>query len=873
MNAQYILIAAAALVACAACTKSVEQPEPEGIQMTYRAYQEGAQDTKTTVQDGGTQVLWEPADEIKVFFNSFTGRFVSQNSEPAGVAVFSGTLNVLIGAIEGYEAANQTWGLYPYRADAAYDGEYVTTALPAAQTGKAGSFAKNTHICLARSGGHDLAFYNVTGGLRFSLTQEGINSVTFEGNDGEAIAGKIKMTFEDGVPVVKEVSEGESTVTLTAPNGGTFQPGQWYYIEAIPGTLTKGFTMVFTKGRETATLNTDVSVSIRRGKYGSLADADDGLIFKPTGGDEPDPSANIQFADPIAKYACVEKFDANGDGEVSYEEAAAATNLAGLFTDWNTVTSFDELQYFTSVTSISGVFSGLQKFESVVIPANVTNFGSGTFNNCKALASVALPEGMTSIPSSCFSGCIALKSLTIPSTVTSIGSSAFSGCTLLESVNIPSGVKTVPDYCFQNCSSLETLVLPSTVTDLNQYAFSGCSSLVNIELPSGLKTIGNYTFQNCSALASLDFPTSLTGIGYSAFSGCTGLTSISLGSGVSIGSNAFSGCTGITRASLGSSVTIGTYAFYNCSSLASIILPSDLKSIPDYCFQNCYDLSSITWPEALSSIGNRAFEGCRFKGNNYTLQLPSTVISIGSQAFTYLPHLIIPSTSAVSIQSNSFGPTSYTFLYVPKAMVEMYKVRTNWSNYAERIRPIRDYPASFEVAVDLGLSVKWASWNIGASTPEEYGTYFAWGETEPKADYSWGTYKWSSSLTKYNSSDGKTVLELEDDAARVNWGGSWRMPTDAEWRELKNYCNWIWTTRNGVNGYNVSRNGNTIFLPAAGRRFGTDLFYVGSNCIYWSSSLYTGYPDFAWSVDVDSSNVSGYLDDRYRGQSVRPVTE
>ncbi|MBQ7622884.1 MAG: hypothetical protein IJS66_04025, partial [Bacteroidales bacterium] len=181
--------------------------------------------------------------------------------------------------------------------------------------------------------------------------------------------------------------------------------------------------------------------------------------------------------------------------------------------------------------------------------------------------------------------------------------------------------------------------------------------------------------------------------------------------------------------------------------------------------------------------------------------------------------------------------------------------------------------SSIGEAVDLGLSVKWASYNVGASKPEEYGDYFAWGETEPKADYSWDTYKWSSSLNKYNSSDGKTVLDPEDDAASVNWGGSWRMPTDAEWTELINYCNWTWTTSNGVNGYNVSRNGNTIFLPAAGYWFDTCLSGDGSYGHYWSSSLYTGGPDDAWDVYFDSGDV--FRDYGYRccGLSVRPVTE
>ena len=187
-------------------------------------------------------------------------------------------------------------------------------------------------------------------------------------------------------------------------------------------------------------------------------------------------------------------------------------------------------------------------------------------------------------------------------------------------------------------------------------------------------------------------------------------------------------------------------------------------------------------------------------------------------------------------------------------------------------------------AVDLGLSVMWAPFNVGAKKPEDYGDYFAWGETEPKSEYSWDTYKWcngtSSSLTKYNMSldygivDNKTQLDLSDDAARASWGGKWRMPTDAEWTELRNNCTWTWTTQNGVNGRKVTSkvNGNSIFLPAAGARYGTTLYDAGSYGGYWSSALNTGYPGSAYYVYFYSDGVYRYYGyGRYYGQSVRPV--
>ena len=193
-------------------------------------------------------------------------------------------------------------------------------------------------------------------------------------------------------------------------------------------------------------------------------------------------------------------------------------------------------------------------------------------------------------------------------------------------------------------------------------------------------------------------------------------------------------------------------------------------------------------------------------------------------------------------------------------------------------------------AVDLGLpsGIRWASCNVGATTPEGYGNYYAWGETETKADYSWATYKYangaSDKLTKYCNdaskgdngfTDNKTALEPEDDAAYVNWGSVWRMPTDAEWTELREQCTWTWTTQNGVNGYQVASktNSNSIFLPAAGYRndryFG---FYDSYGC-YRSSSLYGNDPSIAWYLNFNSGGVSRYFSNRYFGFSVRPVQD
>ncbi|MCQ2605322.1 MAG: hypothetical protein MJ204_02120 [Bacteroidales bacterium] len=184
--------------------------------------------------------------------------------------------------------------------------------------------------------------------------------------------------------------------------------------------------------------------------------------------------------------------------------------------------------------------------------------------------------------------------------------------------------------------------------------------------------------------------------------------------------------------------------------------------------------------------------------------------------------------------------------------------------------------------VDLGLSVKWATCNIGASKPEGYGDYYAWGETSTKSTYNWSTYKYCNgsydTQTKYCTSssygkvDNKTTLEKSDDVAYTTLGGSWRMPTDAEWTELRNQCEWTWKSKNGVDGYEVkASNGNSIFLPAAGFRDASSLYGAGSYGFYWSSSLSGNYPYDAWYVGFNSDYVSRYDNSRGYGQSVRPV--
>ncbi len=194
-------------------------------------------------------------------------------------------------------------------------------------------------------------------------------------------------------------------------------------------------------------------------------------------------------------------------------------------------------------------------------------------------------------------------------------------------------------------------------------------------------------------------------------------------------------------------------------------------------------------------------------------------------------------------------------------------------------------PADGHEWVDLGLpsGTLWATCNVGANAPEEYGDYFAWGETAPKDYYDWGTYKWcngsSTTLTKYCTKsdygyngfvDNKTEFDPEDDAAYVNWGSSWRMPSVEQIQELCENCTWTWTQRNGVNGQLVTGpNGNTMFLPAAGYRWNESLYYAGTVGYYWSRTLVASSPYAAFDLYFYSGKSCWKNDGRYDGHAVR----
>ncbi|MBR1699952.1 MAG: DUF1566 domain-containing protein [Bacteroidales bacterium] len=285
-------------------------------------------------------------------------------------------------------------------------------------------------------------------------------------------------------------------------------------------------------------------------------------------------------------------------------------------------------------------------------------------------------------------------------------------------------------------------------------------------------------------------------------------------------------------------------------------------------------LSVTTQPAAQFAIFK--FTVKNYNGSEAISANPLTV-TIGTQDYVITPaaatDVLYAALPAVSDEKVSFDATdgsdrTYTCAKLSASFAA--------GKYYQTTLKMREY-------VDLGIvvegkKIKWATCNVGASKPEDYGDYFAWGETATKAEYKtdWSNYfdtsDGGSTFTRYTAGE-KIELRLRDDAACANWGGSWRMPTRMEMDALLALSR-KWETYEGVNGYKFTRNGKTLFLPAAGYRYNTVSDEVGSRGYYWSSTIHQNYSVNAWYVYFNSEYANmGSSGGRYYGQSVRPVSE
>lgn len=674
------LYIAAALLALAACTREMEVNAPVG-KMTITARTETSAETKTVVE-GETHVYWEPGDEIALFSCDKSGKFTTDITAPSASATFSGTLGD-----DAWTEGADLWAVYPYSEDAVYSDGTITTVLPSEQVARAGSFGKGMNLAIAHSTTSDLQFYNVGGGACFSVSNKGIKMVTFKSINGERLAGKIQVTFEEGEPLVKRVMEGTDEITVYAPDG-EFVPGEFYYAVMLPQELAAGLVVSYKDALRSAGLTVEIP-SITRSYYGKLDQSDHWFVFD---GDYPTPDrVDLGLSVMWGTF----NLGATAPSEYGHYYAWGET-VPKTYYDWRTYRWGLGFEHVDLFKYCSDPLYGWEKFTddrlTLALEDDAANLILG---------------GKWRIPT-------------------------------MEEWN----------ELLENCTRTKAWV----------DGILGCLFTSNINGESIFMPAAGHMSNS-----SLDYP--------------------------------------------------GSYGYYWSSDL--------FESRPNLAYGHIFDGNVLgTW----------SVDG-------------------------------YPRESGYSIRP-VYGD--------PKPVV-----------------PEEPVPE----AVDMGLpsGLKWASFNLGASKPEEYGDYYAWGETQTKYDYSWSTYKWCIDnpyyLTKYCTSssygysgfiDDKSVLDPEDDAAHVNLGGKWKMPTSDDWSELRTYCNWTWTTLNGVYGQKViSRmSGYTdmwIFLPAAGVWGETGLSLAGSQGSYWSSLLNINLPYYSADITINANVFTPSTTMRYAGLPVRPV--
>jgi hypothetical protein len=419
---------------------------------------------------------------------------------------------------------------------------------------------------------------------------------------------------------------------------------------------------------------------------------------------KPDSRLPIVFADAEVKRICVENWDTNKDGELSYGEAAAVTDLGQVFQSNSTITSFEELAYFTGLTEIPDeAFRLCTSLQSVVLPENLQSVGLRAFMECK-LQSIIIPNNVQTIAGAAFADC-GLSTISIPASVTSIGNYVFAGNSQLSTIVvdtnnpaydsrngcnaiinkstneliqgcvstiIPSEIKSISDGAFE-LMNIEHINLPQGLERIGFNAFYGCP-LREIVFPEGLTYIGRYSFNGCDNLTEFHVPQSVQFVDGSAIAGCGGITSISVADGNANYSSA-AGSNAITNKD-GTVLVMGSN---------NTIIPSTVKSIADDSFRGRWNLAAIEIPESVESIGGYAFCEC---SSLTSIVIPKNVTEINEYAFancTKLRSVTLMRATPISITDWTFDYTSETTLYVPYGSKADYETANVWKEFKEII--------------------------------------------------------------------------------------------------------------------------------------------------------------------------------------------
>ena len=367
--------------------------------------------------------------------------------------------------------------------------------------------------------------------------------------------------------------------------------------------------------------------------------------------------ANIAFNSDEVKNLCVANWDTNGDGELSMSEAAAVTDIGKTFQYNNGVDRFNELQYFTGLTSIpNNAFSCCYYLSSIIIPANVSTIGTYAFYYCEKLTSIVIPRS-----------------------VTSLSYNSFQSCSKLAKVVVEEG-NTVYDSR-SNCNAV--------IQTADNALIFGC---MNTVIPDGVVSIGNYAFYDNSGLASLHIPSSVTSIGYSVFDRCSNLNQITVDSENTV-FDSRDNCNAIITTEynsllVGSNNTvipntvesIEESAFDKRIGLSTIVIPNKVTYIGAYAFNECTNLTSVNLPNGIETLSYSLFWGSGL----ISITIPRSVTDIGDYVFCNNNNLVdvrVENPTPVNISSQVFTNRANATLYVPAGSKAAYQSANYWNEF------------------------------------------------------------------------------------------------------------------------------------------------------------------------------------------------
>ena len=660
-------------------------------------------DTKVYA-DENLKVLWNADDRITIFnkiaYNQ-EYRFTGVDGDNSGTFKKVPNDDFATGT-----ELERIYAVYPYRESTRISNSgIITTAIPSEQTYLANSFGRGANTMVASAGDNLLRFKNVGGYLSLKFYGEGVSvsSITLKSNNGEFIAGDCTIDMSSGLPVSNLITANASDAITMVCDPPIELPAEkaesaMAIFVLYPVTLTGGITVtVTTPDGEVLEKSTSNKLEIDRSSITKMGAMEVVPVLL----------GNIVFADPEVKMICVENWDQDGDGELSFEEAAEVSDLGVVFRS-SSITSFDELAYFTGLKEIrTSAFYSCQNLKSIAIPKKVTTIKSEAFWH-SGLDHIDLPGSLTTIEDSAFWG-TGIKQVCIPESVISIGQGVFYGCDYLESFSgryasadghslvmdgrlVASATKGLADSTYE---------IPSSVTTICKYSVSLVSlsgyPITGISIPEGVTKIEDDAISisvlTTTGIESISLPNSLVELGYSNFhsyklSSFTGKFASSDGRClVENGILKAFAPSGLTEYTIPQEVTqIGVRVFRGFN-LSSIVIPDHVTDIMEDAFYNS-SIIYITLPAELKSIGNYSFKRC---SDLTEIVIPANVESIGWGAFSGCTGLTsITSLSPVppKIKSDTFNKTRDCVIYVPSGSVDAYKSAQYWSSYADRIQAI-----------------------------------------------------------------------------------------------------------------------------------------------------------------------------------------